>query len=257
MNERSVNRRLLLCGLVLLVGVVLLYPPGQKLRAGLDIAGGTSLIFEIDTTDAGSDPTLAERVKTLLQRRVDPKGVYALVWRVQGRNRLEVQMPLPPKDATARREAYATALKDLLDQEIRRGDIMQALDATGEARQAALGRLARGHADEMLGKITGSDEKAASSRAAIEQVVANRQQLLNQAAQAYDAMLAARAAAQRWRSGADEDWPLLRRLGFPDPETDQLNDPFVVRHKNLSKLERRFVEGFGLQWRVTGSAGGT
>ena len=46
--EKNLNQKLLLIGVVIVVGIVCLYPPSKKLRGGLDIAGGISLIFEID-----------------------------------------------------------------------------------------------------------------------------------------------------------------------------------------------------------------
>jgi len=102
MVEKNLNQRLLIIGLVLLVGIVFLGNPYERLRPGLDIAGGTSLIFEIDDTGMQDTTGLAESVKTLLQKRVDPQGVYNLTWRVHGTNRIEVQMPLPPEDARER-----------------------------------------------------------------------------------------------------------------------------------------------------------
>ena len=41
MTEKNVTQRLIIIAVVILIGAVLLYPPSQKLRPGLDIAGGT------------------------------------------------------------------------------------------------------------------------------------------------------------------------------------------------------------------------
>ena len=92
----------------LVAAALAIYPPERKLKAGIDLAGGTSLLFEIDTS--GLRPAerlgLAERVMEVLKRRVDPQGQMNLVWRPIGNNRLEIQMPRPPKGAEARRKAY-------------------------------------------------------------------------------------------------------------------------------------------------------
>ena len=192
MGERNVNQRLFIVGVVLIIGLVLIYPPSEKLRPGLDIAGGTSLIFEVDTTGAENVADLAERVKTLLQKRVDPSGVYNLVWRVQGRNRIEVQMPLPPKDAKARREAYSKALDELFNQELKRGEIEQALRKTGAERQEALHALAWRTADAASQALGSSGD--ATRRTAIEQVANHRLELLSEAAARDDALRAAREA---------------------------------------------------------------
>ena len=62
MGERNVNQRLFIVGVVLIIGLVLIYPPSEKLRPGLDIAGGTSLIFEVDTTGAENVAALVSAV---------------------------------------------------------------------------------------------------------------------------------------------------------------------------------------------------
>ena len=72
-------------------------PLSQKLnlKPGIDISGGTSLLYEIKTPEGGApSPTLAEDVTKALKKRVDPNGVLNLIWRPQNPNRLEIQMPL-------------------------------------------------------------------------------------------------------------------------------------------------------------------
>src|SRR4051794_20652129 len=67
-----------------------------NLRPGIDIAGGTSLLYEIKQPE-GAPPvgngSLAEQVASLLKKRVDPNGVRNLIWRPQGDTRLEIQLP--------------------------------------------------------------------------------------------------------------------------------------------------------------------
>lgn len=192
--EKNVGQRLVIIAIAVLIGFVLLWPPQQKLRPGLDIAGGASLIFEIDTTGAEDDPGLAERVKTQLQRRVDPKGVYDLTWRVHGRNRIEVQMPLPPRDAKLRLQAYRDALDGLYSHELTRGQVLAALHAEGEQREAALHELAWRAANAAFDRL---GDAAAADRPAIENVAQQRERLLGIAAERYDAFVAARAARER------------------------------------------------------------
>src|SRR5688500_2918732 len=65
-----------------------------NLRPGIDIAGGYSLTYEIKKPDNWI-PTgkLAEDVSKVLKKRVDPAGVRNLIWRPQGDERLEIQLP--------------------------------------------------------------------------------------------------------------------------------------------------------------------
>src|SRR5262245_22296965 len=107
MNEKNLWVKL---GLVsLLVGMCAWqsWPPGKRLKQGIDLGGGHSLIFEIDTSGTGvEEDNLAEKVMTTLKQRVDPQGQRNLVWRPIGKNRLEIQIPRPPTEQKQLREKF-------------------------------------------------------------------------------------------------------------------------------------------------------
>ncbi|MGF1632404.1 MAG: protein translocase subunit SecD [Phycisphaerae bacterium] len=87
-----------------------------NLNPGIDMAGGISLLYEIQQPEGGEyDPALAERVAEALKRRVDPQGVKNLIWRPSGANRLEVQKALSgdTEVAAALRETYTQAQRQL------------------------------------------------------------------------------------------------------------------------------------------------
>ena len=174
MLEKNLGQRLGIIGLVLAVAAFLL--AFNPLRPGNDIAGGVAMIFEIDDTGI-EDPNLAEEMKRQLQRRVDPSGVYDLIWRVHGRNRIEVQMPLPPKEASALRDTYAQAIDDLYATNVTRGEINAALAKSGAEREAAIDELAVG--------------------------IEARQERLQTAAEKFDEYQAARGAAQAAEAAGD------------------------------------------------------
>ena len=112
MNDPNrMTKWLLVIGLVA-VSLLVLYPPDEKLKGGIDLVGGSSLLFEMDTTDldAADQQDLAGRVMRVLKERVDPQGQMNLEWRPVGNTRLEIRMPLPPKKARDRREAYDAAI---------------------------------------------------------------------------------------------------------------------------------------------------
>ena len=116
----------------LLAACLAIYPPESKLKGGIDLVGGTSLLYEIDTTGMQADETsdLAERVMNILKRRVDPNGQLNLIWRPIGKTRLEIQMPRPPREVLERREAYKAALAKVKAKNIDRIDIELALNAS-------------------------------------------------------------------------------------------------------------------------------
>jgi len=87
----------------------ILYPPSQTLKPGIDLAGGTSLIYEIDThglESAVERKDLASRMITVLRKRIDPANIQNLVWRPQGNTRFEIQMPLASAEARQKRVDY-------------------------------------------------------------------------------------------------------------------------------------------------------
>src|SRR4051812_10445787 len=110
---------------VLFLALIAIFPPaslldphmtlGEKLglKPGIDMVGGTSLLYEIKTPEGGTavQGSLAEQVMESLKRRVDPAGVRNLIWRPRGTNRLEIQMPTSKQagQSTQARKAYADA----------------------------------------------------------------------------------------------------------------------------------------------------
>ena len=136
---------LLVLGLVVL-SLVILYPPSQKLKGGIDLVGGSSLLFEIDTAGltAADQRGLATRVMNVLRDRVDPKGQLNLEWRPVGNTRLEIRMPRPPREVLERREAYNEALARLKALNHSRFDLESALNSSDTERSAALEKLGRG-----------------------------------------------------------------------------------------------------------------
>jgi SecD/SecF fusion protein len=120
-----------------------------NLKPGIDIAGGTSLLYEIKAPESGLTPDLSTRVMDALKKRVDPDGVRNLVWRPQGANRLEIQMPLTGKsgEASGAREAFGKAQRDLEATNVRLGTVMDAVERlSGDERAKRLSDLAMGSA---------------------------------------------------------------------------------------------------------------
>ncbi len=146
MKEQKLLSKFMLIVVLTLLAAWAIYPPGERLKGGIDLVGGSSLLFEIDTAGLQDwqRTDLSERVMSILKERIDPKGQRNLEWRPIGNNRLEVRMPRPPKEAAERREAYDKARRALQDANVTRGDVASALSLSGEARTAALAGLIRG-----------------------------------------------------------------------------------------------------------------
>ena len=125
----------------------------HNLRPGIDMVGGTSLIYEIQAggDDGGAAAQavagggLATEVANTLKRRVDPNGVLNLIWRPQGDDRLEIQMPLvgDSKAADAARGQYLAAQQALNDLNVAPPQVVRlAENLTGDERIQQLDKLA-------------------------------------------------------------------------------------------------------------------
>jgi SecD/SecF fusion protein len=145
--------RFLLIAAVVLGALWCIFPGAHRgrfqpdLKPGIDMVGGTSLLYEIKLPEGGGAVTgnLAEEVMAALKKRVDPDGVRNLVWRPQGNTRLEIQMPLTRNaaDSGTRRKAFAEAQQDLEKTNVRVGDVLRAVETMkGDQRRDALNRLA-------------------------------------------------------------------------------------------------------------------
>ncbi len=143
MQDRNLYWKLALIALVTLWGIFAVHPFNEKLKGGIDLEGGYSLLFETDTTGLTDTSNLSTRVMDRLKQRVDPGGVRNLVWRPVGDTRLEIQMPIPPKDVTERRKAYQAAVEKLRATNLSISELEQALALPAGERQQRLDQLVR------------------------------------------------------------------------------------------------------------------
>lgn len=144
MNKNLVPKTILI---IVLVAAALwtLLPPSETLKPGIDLAGGTSLIYAIDAEGLTNEEQqdLAQRMITVLRRRIDPANIQNLVWRPQGNTRFEIQMPLASKETREKRQAYKTALDELLAKNINPATIMRSLGAPAAERSEDIARFAQ------------------------------------------------------------------------------------------------------------------
>ena len=162
MNKNLI--RILLIILVIVLAGLIVCPPSQKLKAGIDLGGGTSLIYDFNTQGMSKEDTegLALRNIPVLRRRIDPQNLANLVIRPLGDTRIEIQMPASSQETKEKRVKYEEALKDLDNQNLNLIVVKNALRLDTEARQLKF--------DEFAGQ---SD---------------TRIQILNELAVAYDAL---------------------------------------------------------------------
>ncbi|MFO0972053.1 MAG: protein translocase subunit SecD [Phycisphaerae bacterium] len=170
MNDRQIWTKILIASVVTGLGVYASWPIDEKLKFGIDLQGGYSLLYEIDDTgmDAAQKAGLSEQVMKVLQERVDPDGVMNLVWRPVGSNRLEIQMPRPSEALLRGRQAYDGLRNELRDSNIKRSEVLIAINRPAAERTAALEALARGSArrKQLLAELAAIQDALVAAKAA-------------------------------------------------------------------------------------------
>ena len=144
--SKNLTPKIILITVLVVVAAWTLYPPSKTLKPGIDLAGGTSLIYEIDThglSNAEQDD-LAQRMITVLRRRIDPANIQNLIWRPQGNTRFEIQMPLATAEARQKRQAYEKAESKLLDKNVSAAKIMRSLKQPAQERAELFEEFAQG-----------------------------------------------------------------------------------------------------------------
>ena len=128
--------KILLIVVLVFLAAWTLFPPDKTLMPGIDLAGGTSLIYEIDTygLKAAEKKHLAPRMITVRRRRIDPANIQNLIWRPQGSTRFEIQMPLASPQARLKRQNFEKALSELLARNVNPATIMRSLGKPPEQR---------------------------------------------------------------------------------------------------------------------------
>jgi protein-export membrane protein SecD/preprotein translocase SecF subunit len=146
MSERDMWWKIVIVGALVALAFTSVYPVDQKIKFGIDLYGGYSLLYEIDDTglSGGEKADLAERVMRVLRERVDPKGVYNLVWRPVGHNRLEIQMPRPSEVVQQARADYEKYQKEIRRTVLRQSTVLRALSRPLPERPAAIEELTAG-----------------------------------------------------------------------------------------------------------------
>ncbi len=174
---KNLTWKIVLIVALIVLAVWTLYPPSKTLKPGIDLGGGTSLIYEIDAKGLSSDEKrgLSERVITVLRRRIDPANIQNLVWRPQGSTRFEIQMPLASAEAREKRTQYEAALTDLLTGNVTQAAVIRSVAKPADLRAKDFEKFARDSNDRA--QILNDFAKVFDKRKALQQ---QRDDLANQ-----------------------------------------------------------------------------
>lgn len=131
---------------VLALCIMMLYPPQRTLKPGLDLAGGTTLIYQVDVPEGMEPATAVDQVISSLRKRVDPNGVRNLVWRRLAGNRFEIQMALATEQTKQLRKVYQDQLEVITDGNLSGRQLDRILKMEAAKRDVQLTKLAGANA---------------------------------------------------------------------------------------------------------------
>ena len=90
------------------------WPLNKTLRLGRDLRGGVSLVYAVKMPVDAQPELVLKQVIEVLKQRVNPTGVLDISFVPQGRDRIEVIMPLPGADVRQKQLTFRQALADLV-----------------------------------------------------------------------------------------------------------------------------------------------
>lgn len=143
MQKSIITRLVIILAVTALCGLVA-WPPGEKLRLGKDLAGGVSLVYSVSMENEPDPAGVLNQMITVLKERVDPDGLMEISIVAQGRDRLEITMPLPTAKVKELKQAYEDALAELTKIEITESRLDRELAKPSEERAKALEALSGG-----------------------------------------------------------------------------------------------------------------
>lgn len=134
------------------------YPPGEKIKLGKDLEGGSSLVYAVQLDRTESADEVIPKVIEVLKRRIDPNGLFEISIVRQGQDRVEITMPLPGDSVKKLREAFEVELSKLEVASIEGPEFERIMRMSPEDRAAAIQESA-GHSDALKSEM----ERAAAA----------------------------------------------------------------------------------------------
>ncbi|TVQ62677.1 MAG: protein translocase subunit SecD [Phycisphaerales bacterium] len=189
---------------VLVVCAWSIVPPERQLRLGKDLAGGVSLVYSVQI-EPGEDPqrVLSDTIE-VLKRRVDPQGQFDILMVAQGRDRIEITMPLPSERVKRLRADFEAQLARLRTDGLDAGAFERLMRQEPEAREREIEQM-RGSNPErarLAEAAASAFDTAAEARAAYEAVLGRGEASDDEIADLVDAVAEAELAYEAARGAA-------------------------------------------------------
>ncbi len=90
---KSFTGKFTLIAILTALGILACYPPDKKLKTGIDLSGGTILVYEVKADPNNAGKVNLDDLIAALKRRLNPEGVLDIPIRKLGNNRIEIIYP--------------------------------------------------------------------------------------------------------------------------------------------------------------------
>ncbi len=143
---------------VMILMVSSIFPTAQKLKLGKDLAGGATLLYSVTIKPGENGAEVLQKTIEVLKNRVDPNGLSEISFVAQGRDRIEISMPLPGPEVKALRREFGAVLATLGKTALRESSIDDAVRLPGAQRDTEISSLVNGDA-QLIGKFKAAADK--------------------------------------------------------------------------------------------------
>lgn len=143
---RPILRTAIITIILLGASVWAIIPPKEKLRLGKDLRGGASLVYSVQIRSGEDAKAVLSETIDVLRKRVDPDGLLEISMVPQGRDRIEITMPLPNDEVKALKKKFEDELSKLGRGAIKGERLDQLLRLPADQREGEIQRLAGGDA---------------------------------------------------------------------------------------------------------------
>jgi len=146
---RSLINRSILVLVVMLAALWSVYPPETSLRLGKDLSGGVTLVYAVQIGQNEDAGEVMDQLISVLKQRIDPQGVLNIQMVAQGRDRLEITMPLPSEAVKELRAQFEEELARFGSAVLEEDELLVVLDLEELQRTQELERLAGSDTDRL------------------------------------------------------------------------------------------------------------
>jgi SecD/SecF fusion protein len=119
-----------------------IFPPEKQLRLGKDLRGGVSMVYSVQIDPNEDAKEVMSKTIDVLKRRVDPDGLLEISMVAQGRDRIEITMPLPSARVKGLRKEFEDALAELGRNRLSESRLDATMAMSPEQRSTEIARFA-------------------------------------------------------------------------------------------------------------------